>query len=205
MAEGTPFTIGGRARCKDGDCGRLTQVVIDPVREDVTHLIVEPEHREGLGRLVPIDRVKSSPDGVEIDATLAEFNSMERAEETHFLPGIEGGYPYDPEEALLWPYYGGNTTVPVTVDDLPRGEVAIRRGEQVHAADGHIGEVDGLIVDTQSHHVTHLLLKEGHIFDRKEVAIPTSAVKAVDDETVELTMSKREIEGLPSVDFRRPG
>jgi hypothetical protein len=48
---------------------------------------------------------------------------------------------------LVWPYFGGNTTVPVTVDTLPRDEVSVRRGEDVHASDGRVGRVEGLVVD----------------------------------------------------------
>jgi hypothetical protein len=54
MAE-TPFTIGADARCTDGACGKVIRVVVDPVARAVTHLVVEPKHRHGLGRLVPLD------------------------------------------------------------------------------------------------------------------------------------------------------
>ena len=203
VADSTPLTIGAEARCTDGTCGRVTQVVIDPIDEKVTHLIVEPEHREGLGRLVPIGWVESSPDKVTIGRTMAEFEKLPRAESTRFLPGVEGLADYDPEQMLLWPYFGGNTTVPVTVDTLPVGEVAVRRGEEVHASDGRIGEVEGLIVDPGSRLVSHLLLKEGHLFGRKEVAIPIAQVKAVEDDGVKLSMTKREVEDLPPVDIKR--
>lgn len=206
MAEGAPFTIGARARCSDGACGRVTQVVIDPVKKTVTHLIVEPDHREGLGRLVPIDRVKGEDGEVVIDANLSQFDSFHRAEETHFLPGIEGEFDtYDPEQVLLWPYFGGNTTVPVTVDALPPGEVAVRRGQEVQAGGGRVGEVEGLIVDPGHHRVTHLLLKEGHVFSHKDVAIPVSAVEKVEDDTVKVKLTKQEISALPAVDFKRSG
>ena len=203
MAETVPFTIGVPARCSDGICGRVTQVVVDPIKDVVTHLIVEPQHREGLGRLVPIDRAEAGAEEVRINCTRAELETLERAEETRFLPGVEGSFGYEPEEVQLWPYYGGNTTVPVTVDTLPAGEVGVRRGEEVHATDGRIGEVEGLIVDPRNHHVTHLLLKEGHLFGRKEVAIPIASVKAVDDTGVSLSVSKGEVEELPPVDFNR--
>ena len=203
MADSTPFTIGAEALCTDGTCGRVTQVVIDPIDDKVTHVIVEPEHREGLGRLVPIGWVESGPDTVRIRRTMAEFEMLPRAERTRFFPGVEGIADYDPEQMLLWPYYGGNTTVPVTVDRLPLGEVAVRRGEDVYASDGRIGEVEGLVIDPASHHVSHLLLKEGHLLGRKEVAIPIAQVKAVEDDGVKLSMTKREAQDLPPIDIQR--
>ena len=45
------FTIGVEATCTDGLCGEVTQVVVDPIAGAVTDLIVEPKHRQGLGRL----------------------------------------------------------------------------------------------------------------------------------------------------------
>jgi sporulation protein YlmC with PRC-barrel domain len=202
MPEPTPFTIGAEARCTDGVCGRVTQVVINPLNDTVTHLIVEPEHREGLGRLVPVESVTADGGHVELGFSRAEFDQLEMAEQTRFLPGTDGYPAYTPEEMMLNPYFGGNTTVPITVDSLPVGEVAIRRGEDVHARDGRIGEVEGLVVDSRNHHVTHVLLKEGHLFGRKEVAIPIASVETVDEDGVRLSMTKKEVEDLPAADLR---
>jgi sporulation protein YlmC with PRC-barrel domain len=203
MSESSSFTIGVKAHCTDGVCGRVTQVVLDPIADTVTHLIVEPEHRQGVGRLVPIERAEARHDHVDLNYTGAEFEKLQIAEEVRFLEGTEGYPGYEPEDLLLWPYFGGNTTVPVTVDTLPVDEVAVQRSEQVYATDGPVGEVEGLIVDGRNHHVTHFSLKEGHLLARKEVAIPISAVKAVDENGVTLTISKHAVGDLPAVDFRR--
>ena len=197
MADSEPFTIGAEAVCTDGECGHVTQVVVDPLNRSVTHLIVEPDHREGLGRLVPLDLVDAGSEQVQLRCSREEFEKLDRAEEIHFLPGTEGQGDFDPEQTLIWPFYGGNTTIPVTVDTLPVGEVAVRRGEQVHATDGHIGQVRGLVVDRATRHVSHVLLEEGHLWGRKEVAIPITSVKAVNDDGVVLSLSKQEIEDLP--------
>jgi sporulation protein YlmC with PRC-barrel domain len=170
--------------------------------QTVTHVIVEPDQREGLGRLVPVDSVEvAGVEKVVLGCTKADFGKLERAEETHFLPGSEGYPGISPEQMLLWPYFGGNTTVPVTVDTLPVGEVAVRRGEQVHATDGVIGRVKGLVVDRRNHHVTHVLLQEGHLFGRKEVAIPIASVTTVDDDGIRLSQSKQEVAELPAVEL----
>jgi sporulation protein YlmC with PRC-barrel domain len=204
MPESTPLTIGAKANCSDGVCGRVTQLVIDPLDDEVTHVIVEPEHREGLGRLVPVGSVEPSRDGIAIRYSRAEFEKLPRAEVTRFLPGSEGEEPSDDaEQQLTWPYFGGNTTLPVTDDTLPVGEVAVRRGEEVHATDGAIGEVEGMVVDPRNRHATHVLLKEGHLFGRKEVGIPISAVTHVDENGIRLSLSKRDVEELPAVDFER--
>jgi sporulation protein YlmC with PRC-barrel domain len=91
----------------------------------------------------------------------------------------------------------------VTYDTVPLGEVEVRRGDAVHAADGHIGRVQGLVIDPASHHVTHVLLEEGHLWGRKEVAIPIRAVTRVDD-GIAVSLNKQEIQDLPPVDIEHP-
>ena len=82
--------------------------------------------------------------------------------------------------------------------------MAVRRDEVVHASDGEIGRVEGLVIDPGDQHVTHLLLQEGHLFGHKDVAIPIGAITRIDD-GVWLTLTKREIEQLPPTEVERTG
>jgi sporulation protein YlmC with PRC-barrel domain len=88
----------------------------------------------------------------------------------------------------------------VTYDKVPLGEVEVRRGAHVHATDGSIGRVQGLVIDPTDHHVTHVLLDEGHLWGKKEVAIPISAVTRA-DQGIQLSLTKNEIRDLPSVEI----
>lgn len=216
MADTTPFTIGADASCADGVCGEVSRVVVDPVARAVTHLVVEPKGRKGLGRLVPLDLVDAAGGEVRLRCTVAEFERLDSAEETQFLPGTRGYAFYGPEQVLSWPYssLGGGASVAgetvtgfsetATLDTVPLGEVAVRRGERVHATDGEIGQVEGLVIDSRNHQVTHVLLQEGHLWGRKEVAIPISAVSGVDDDGIKLRITKRDVQDLPAVDIDHP-
>jgi sporulation protein YlmC with PRC-barrel domain len=82
--------------------------------------------------------------------------------------------------------------------------VDVHRGDHVQATDGHIGRVQGLVIDRRSGHVTHVLLQEGHLWGRREVAIPVSAVASTGD-GIQLTITKHEVENLPPVDAGHPG
>jgi sporulation protein YlmC with PRC-barrel domain len=221
---GTPdtaaFTIGAEATCTDGPCGTVIRVVVDPLTRTLTHLVVEPKHRKGLGRLVPLDLVEPGSGEVVLHCDLAAFDKLDLAEETEFLPGF-GQSGYDPGEVYAWPYFSaggvgmgvgggigtgfgvGNAPQVVTYDTVPEGEIEVRRGERVHATDGEIGRVHGLVVDSSSHHVTHVLLAEGHLWGRKEVAIPIGAVSDVED-GVRLTISKQDVRDLPPVELDEP-
>ena len=214
MAETTSFTIGADASCTDGVCGEVSRVVVDPVARAVTHLVVEPAHWRGSGRLVPLDLVDATTGEIRLRCTLADFEKLDPAEETQFLPGTPGYPGYDPEQVLSMPYYGigigmgmgmggGDVPVAVTYDAVPLDEVEVHRGDHVHATDGHIGRVQGLVIHPDSHHVSHVLLQEGHLWGRKEVAIPISAVAEVDD-GIRLNITKQQVQDLPPVDIHQP-
>jgi len=210
MADTTQFRIGADASCRGEICGEVSRVVVDPVARTVTHLVIEPKHREGIGRLVPLDLVEVTDGEVQIHCTQAEFDKLDAAEEIEFLPGDSGYKGYGPREVLYRPYYGlgsyrglGMHSQPITYDSVPLGEVAVRRGEHVHATDGDIGKVQGLVIDPQNHHVTHVLLQEGHLWGHKEVAIPIRAITGVDD-GIQLKISKQDVQNLPAVDIDHP-
>ena len=210
MAE-TPFTIGADVRCADGVCGKVTHVVVDPVKRAVTHLVVEPRHWPGLGRLVPLDLVDAAtPKEVRLRCTRAEFDQLGFAEDTDFAPrtSLDQYSGYSAEQMLMSPYYSpiGDEDVPQTREDEPAGaygslppsEVEVRRNKRVYATDGEIGQVEGLVIDSGSHHVSHVLLQEGHLFGRREVAIPIGTVTGVLD-GVQLNITKQQVENLPAV------
>jgi hypothetical protein len=212
MAQTEPFTIGAEVSCTDGVCGDLRRVIVDPVARVVTHLVVRPKDRLDLDRLVPLDLVDTVDDVIRLRCSQADFNRLKAAEETQFIPGELTGHG---AATLVWPYYGlgpgmagfGPDPVPpgVTYDTVPLGEVDVRRGERVHATDGSIGRVQGLVIDRGSHHVTHVLLDEGHLWGKREVAIPIRAVTRVDPEDgIRLNLSKQQVQDLPPVDIEHP-
>jgi len=201
------FTIGAGADCTDGSCGEVSRVVVDPIAGTVTHLLIEPEHRHGLGRLVPLDLVSVVAGDIRLRCTLAEFNKLDLGKEIQFLPGAGGWGGYAPGQVLAWPYYnlgarrtgGGSASQVATYDAVPLEEVAVRRGEHVRATDGLIGRVQGLVIDPDRGQVTHVLLQEGHLWGRREVAIPISAVAELNG-GIWLRIAKQDVEDLPPVD-----
>jgi sporulation protein YlmC with PRC-barrel domain len=204
----TTIPIGAETSCTDGPCGTVSRVVVDPVARAVTHLVVEPHDRHTTARLVPVGIADVTAAGIRIGCTTAEFDALDPAEETEFVAGSTSYAAYGPEEAIFWPYTakGGSAGARgeyVTTDAVPLGEVEVRRGDHVHASDGAIGRVEGLVVDPDSHHVTHVLLQEGHLWGRKEVAIPIGAITGAAD-GVQLSLTKQQVEDLPPVDIEHP-
>jgi sporulation protein YlmC with PRC-barrel domain len=197
MAEETQFTIGAEANCSDGECGDVRRFIIDPATQTVTHLVIEPKHGHEPGRLVPVDLVESTAGGIRLRCTIAEFGNLEHADDTDLVEATDLGIgmPGGPPMGIPQP------TQVVFQDVVPLGEIEVIPGDPVHATDGEIGQVQGFLVDPDTHRLTHVLLREGHLWGRKEVAIPASAVTGVQG-GIRLNISKQEVENLPPVSRR---
>ncbi len=218
MAE---FAMGARASCSDGFCGEVRRTILDPAARTVTHLVIQPGHHNAEGRLVPIELADATGGEISLRCTLAEFERLEPAEEVDLAEGMDYAGSYGQGEAVLG--YGdvgsmgvggsasgmgigmglGHRTPVVVSHAVPLGETEVERHESVHAVDGEIGRVDGFVVDPADHQVTHILLQEGHLWGRKEVAIPVSAVASL-DAGVRLRITKKQVEDLPPLGQGHP-
>jgi sporulation protein YlmC with PRC-barrel domain len=206
MAGTTPFTIGADASCTDGVCGKVSRLVIDPRASTVTHLVVSD--RQFQGRLVPVNLVgvDATTGTIRLRCTTAEFGKLDPADVTVPLQDNDAGPANSNDQ---FPSRSVASTLladppSVTYHTLPLGEVAVRGGEHVHATDGTIGQVQGLVIDSASHQVTHVLLQAGHVFRRKDVAIPIGAVTGVNQNGVELNITRQQVKDLPPGWHRSP-
>ena len=216
MAQTMTFRIGADASCTDGACGQVSRVIVNPVAREVTHLVVDPKHRNGPGRLVPVDLADATTGQIRLRCTLAEFQTLRPAEETESVPDLD---PTGHAQArvqkqqlrmvggVVWPVRdpdGPKAPQEVTVDSVPFGEVEVHRELTVCATDAEIGQVQGLIVEPGGHHVTHVLLQDGHMWGRKEVAIPIGAVTKIGTLLIHLSLTKHQVKDLPPVDIDHP-
>jgi hypothetical protein len=161
-------------------------------------------HRHAMARLVPVSLAEVRTDEIRLRCTRAQLRHLQYLQESEFLPAdpyASGSYPGS--GMLAWPYYRPGPSV-IVHDRLPLGEVEIRRGEHIHARDGAIGRVQGLVVDPADQHVTHVLLQEGHLWGAKDVAIPIGAVTGIDGAGVHVSTSKHAIADLPEIELEPP-
>jgi uncharacterized protein YrrD len=207
--------LGVPVRCTDGMLGELADVVIDPVKKRVTHLVVDPDQEHRDARLIPIELAKSD-EGHEIAlrCTVEEARRLPTVQEFAYLRLGEFGVD-DPDwdvgvsQVLAMPYYEAGYSpgnymedTGIVYDRIPKGEVEIRRASAVESADGHhLGHVDGFIVDDE--HITHVVLERGHLWGKREIAIPIGAVAEVVTDSVTLNLSKDEVGALGDLPLRR--
>src|SRR5437588_12365995 len=96
MAE---FTLGATAHCSDGFCGEVSRTILDPAARTVTHLVIQPRHRSGSGRLVPVHLVDEAAGDIRLNCTLAEFDRLDPAEEVELSEDGAYGGGYDEDKA----------------------------------------------------------------------------------------------------------
>ena len=222
MSDSVKYLIGSKVSCTDAPCGRLALVVVDPVAAKLVHLIVVPVHgvqsRLVSVDLVSVDTARPADGEIKLGCTLAEFNGMDEAVKTHFMPAKdpEERWGYADDEIVSWPFFGLGPSPPklglaapepvmmpdmAYEDRVPAGEVRIHRGEHVHAADGDIGRIQGLVVDPADEAVTHVLLDEGHLWSHRQVAIPMAQIEVIDADGVSVRLTKDQVKGLPPVEI----
>lgn len=209
--------LGNRIDCIDGPLGSLRDVVIDPTRRRVTHLVVEPDREDGVARLVPIELAQSGDESTRAIGLCLTVEKARRLPPVHDVAYLSvGDVPVDDpdwdvgiQEVFALPYYTAYELEPVPLefvamyDRVPKNEVEIRRASSVRSADRHeLGEVDGFVVDGDDR-ITHLVLEHGHPWGRREVTIPIGAVSSVETDAVTLRLTKDAVGALPEVRVER--
>jgi sporulation protein YlmC with PRC-barrel domain len=219
------FRLGAGVCCADGECGKLSSLVVSPGDDVVTHLVVEQTRRQAPGRLVPLGLVDTEPPGgtgdqIRLGCTMTEFGTLDPAEATYVYPANEeyqvrpgtstaAGPDYAPPGVMgapglpSQPGDGQEFTVDIVPDQLP-GEAEVSHSQHVHATDRDIGHVQGIAVDPATGRVTSVLLRTGRLWSRKAVLIPRSAVAEVDADGFHLNITAKQVHGLPPADADQP-
>ena len=196
--------------CADGPSGVSTTIILNPFTSEVTHVVVKEGRDEYM---VPLDLVtESTPVHIQLRCTLEELRKQDLFVKMQFLGtesrSAEAELRRDAAEsdANWWPYTQIDDQyleVYDQVEQIPHNELAIHKGAKVRASDGHIGQVDAFIVNPTNNHISHLVLKEKHLFGRREVTISISEIDRIEQDTVYLKLDKKSVRALPDVPLSR--
>src|SRR5436190_5425434 len=139
----------------DGMRGTLADVVIDPVRKSVTHVVVRAGEPNPAARLVPLQLVRggNAPgEPISLGCTAEELGQLESVQGYAYLPvdkrpAPDAQWDVGVEDVVMMPSYQGadlgvytadiDPNVGVTYDRVPKGEVELRRTSAVVSSDGH--------------------------------------------------------------------
>ncbi len=199
------FPLDADVHCSDGRCGRSTYVVLNPATEEISHVVVQGKRPSRTERLVPVQLIeKTAAEMILLNCTLAEFANLEPFNQTEFVYTDLPHHARDPSLTLLWPYVvPTKRTVDRKIRAIPPGELAVRRGARVRATDGRVGRVDEFVVDPDGGNITHLGMREGHLWGNRLVCIPVNHIDHIEESVVHLKIDKETIASLPSIPVKR--
>lgn len=63
--------------------------------------------------------------------------------------------------------------------------------------------VDEFVINPENNHITHLVMREGHFWDKKDVIIPLAAIEDIQGDVVSLQLDKDQIGDLPNFPVHR--
>jgi sporulation protein YlmC with PRC-barrel domain len=206
MNQRTDIPLGKVVYCTDGLAGQSSHLILNPLNRRITHLVVRKRLFPHSDHVVPMELVAETTRSlIRLSCSTHELTLLELFTETHIVEvdPLELDYPFDP--VLMWPYVTPEEELlPIDEERVPPGELAVSRRARVHEAEGgYVGCVDEFLVHPTDECITHLVVREGHPRNRKEVTIPVSQVALMAEETVYLKLDRRQIAVLPAIPIRR--
>ena len=208
--EDMEIPLKAQVECKDGLCGRCEYVLIDPLSDQVTSLVVRETASPNTEYIVPVEMVSATiADTIRLRCSKAKLEKMRPFVKTTFVeakvPMMSPGYGGGLGTYYYMPFVTAEMTMQVSEDHLqiPPGELGVTRGTRVEATDGYVGHVDEFVVNPKNNRITHLVMREGHLWGQKDVIIPLSAMGETRADTVFLKLNKHQIESLPTFPVQR--
>jgi hypothetical protein len=202
----TNIPLKAAVQCSDGDCGKSTNIIVNPVSHQVTHFALEDKKLpDNPTRLVPVKMVTGTTQKqISLSCGKAEVAKMPPFVVDRLIRQSPSGQAYTSGAAYSSQYVLNDTAYDnVQEEKIPAGELAVYSGMEMEASDGKVGKLDELVLDPESGDITHLLMREGHLWGKKDVAVPVSAYDFADGDTIYLKLDKKVLEALPAVKVKR--
>jgi hypothetical protein len=117
--------LQAQVECTDGVCGRSVYVLINPVIDQVTHLVVRKDSSPNTEYIVPVDVVSETIAGtIQLRCSKAELEKMDPFVQTEFVrekmsdlyTGYGSGYGDGMGDNYFWPYANSESTVYVSTE-----------------------------------------------------------------------------------------
>jgi sporulation protein YlmC with PRC-barrel domain len=181
-------------------------VIIDPLKEVVTHVVVKESKAPHIQRLVPIDKVDGGLENrLHLECDQVALEELPPFAELEYIRASIPRYMEAFDMFYMEPIVVPETKIaPGKHYSIPKNELAVRRGTSVYSADGDIvGKVDEFLVNQDDGQVTHLILREGHLWGQKDVIIPVEEIDKFKESRLRLKLNKEAIGALPAIPVNR--
>jgi uncharacterized protein YrrD len=166
--------------------GKISGVIVNPRTDELTHLVV---NTDGVKRIIPAVLITDATgEIVQLGCTVASLHQQPPFIETEYIRSKVEQYDYFPWGEVQVRYVP--KTFVVKHDHIPDGEAEIKRGMAVFARDGRVGQVRDVVVNPVNNQITHIIIREGHLWDAKEVVVGVEHIKAIEDDGIHLKTTK---------------
>lgn len=202
--------IHAKVDCTDGLVGMSSYIIVDLVSARVTHFVVKTKEHEGQ-HLVPMELVEDTDrKSILLTCTKEEVYALHPFHEGYFhgyddyrvpppvpVPGV------DPGSTLYHPHRTAEPTAEDAAFHPAAVELAVKKGADVLATDAEVGKVDELVIDPETHRVTHLVLRQHNLLHDRAITIPVTAIRDAKVDTVLLKIDKEAVEAMPTVALKQ--
>lgn len=194
--------LNAHVECSDGRIGRLENIILNPNTKRVTYLVVRENDIPTTQRLVPEGLIKeATPDTIFLSMNKEKFDRMKNFIQEEYIPANIMLYM---AEDAGWDL-GTPAGVFVEHEAIPAGGLVVHKGAGVFATDGHVGRVDEFLVEQKTGRITHLIMREGHLWGKKDVSVPISQVDRYENGNAYLKIDKSAVKDLPVIDIKAKG
>jgi uncharacterized membrane protein/sporulation protein YlmC with PRC-barrel domain len=197
--------LHAKVMCTDGLAGESTSVIVHPLTQKITSLIVQDKTlADPVEWVVPVEEVVACDSVlIQLTCTREKLSQMQPFRQAYYLEQEFPEYVY----VYSYPYMVSMAQpMPTMMEELNISpeEIGIHRGTRVEAIDGYIGLVGELILSPESWRITHFTMMRGKLWGKKEICIPLVYVDHVEQDTVILNVRKQQIDDLPALPVKRP-
>ena len=197
--------IKAKVYCQDQLCGFTQAVILNPANDIVTHVVVKESKNSHAERMVPVDMIDASlSDTIHLKLNETTLQNLPPFFDVEYIQTSVPHYMQVSDMTYMEPIVEYEKKfVEEKNYHIPKNELAVNCGTLVYSVDGHIiGNVDEFLVDQNGGRITHLVLRERHIFGQKDVFIPVADVESIKESSLHLKLDKDHIEKLPAIPIR---
>lgn len=188
----------------DGSFGTLADVVVDPITDEVTHLVISPHGDLQQSRVVPMWLTNETDDGIRVELDERHVKELQRHLAEDFLRSTVTPKQTEHEvrfkSVLCHPYFADPLHEPVATEDhrrIPMEDFDITFGSEVVSTnDRTLGRVVGSLVADD--HVYAIVVRSGLARFAHDVVVPVDAVSEVIMSMVLLDIDRHQFKELPT-------
>ncbi|MEE4194322.1 MAG: PRC-barrel domain-containing protein [Anaerolineae bacterium] len=204
------FRKGTRMYSSVGEnIGELKRVVLDPLNNQISHLVIEKGILVKEDKVIPIGLVEDqSGDRIGLKVTAEELEEFPHFSETHFV--LSTNLPDSEEDLRTYQYVssyhwwnGGGLGYATPrlqhqrLGNIPEDAVALKEGARVMTPKGEkVGYLSSIIADSRDNAITHVVVSDGGINPTRKL-VPIFWVDKFTDNEVDLLIREKYYKNLP--------